>query len=67
MAKKKSAAPPKKVTPGGPPGGILYKCDPSGKPGSNRCLRFNWNPKTRNWDSPPEGIPMNCSDCKWFF
>jgi hypothetical protein len=77
VTKKKAAAPKKAesksrakarfAAAGGPPDGILYKCDPSGTPGSGHCLRFNWNPKTQNWDTPPEGIPMNCSDCKWFF
>ncbi len=52
---------------GGPPGGIPYKCDPSGAPGSGQCLKFYWNPKTQAWDTPPEGEPVNCSDCKWFF
>lgn len=66
-AKKKKAAKKAQVAAGGPPGGVLYRCDPSGAPGSNQCLRFNWNPKSQWWDTPPEGIPMNCSDCRWFF
>jgi hypothetical protein len=64
---RKIASKTRVVAAGGPPGGILYKCDPSGPPGSGQCLRFNWNPKSQNWDWPPEGIPMACSDCKWFF
>jgi C1A family cysteine protease len=66
-ASRKLRAQAKAAAPAGPPGGILYKCDPSGAPGSGECLRFNWNPGTNNWDWPPDGIPMTCSDCKWFF
>ena len=75
-AAKGKAAPRKKVkTPararvaaaGGPPGGIPYKCAPSGAPGSGQCLKFYWNPRTQAWDTPPEGEPTNCSDCRWFF
>ena len=51
----------------GPPGGILYKCDPTGAPGSDECSRFNWNPGTKQWDWPPGGIPMPCSECIWKF
>jgi len=70
--KKRPAAPRKAgkaraAIAGGPPGGVLYRCDPAGAPGSNQCLRFDWNPQSQWWDYPPEGKRMNCSDCEWFF
>jgi hypothetical protein len=55
------------IAAGGPPGGVLYRCEPAGAPGSNQCLRFDWNPRSQWWDWPPDGTPVNCSDCKWWF
>jgi hypothetical protein len=42
-----------------------YKCQTTLVAGT--CLRFNLNPKTKQYDLPPGGIPMDCKDCKWFF
>jgi hypothetical protein len=67
VSPRAGVAPRAAAAAGGPPGGILYKCDPAGAPGSGQCLRFNWNPRTQNWDDPPAGIPMDCSACRWFF
>src|ERR1700731_4199738 len=67
----KNAAPKKKAKPrgaarpaaaGGPP---PYKCQTTLEPGV--CLRFNRNPATGQYNLPPGGTRVNCSDCEYFF
>jgi hypothetical protein len=60
-AKTKKAAPKAMLGAGPPP----YKCDTTGEPGT--CLRFNRNPKTGQYNLPPEGIRVNCTECEYFF
>ena len=65
MAKKakarKAVVRAKKKATDNPP----YKCDTTGEPGV--CLRFNRNPRTGQYNLPPRGIRVSCTDCKYFF
>jgi len=66
MAKKAKKAKAKKAAASAPgTGGPPYKCATTDEPGT--CLRFNRNPRTGNYDLPPGGIKMKCSDCRYFF
>jgi hypothetical protein len=60
-AKKVAARPKPKPGAAGPP----YKCETTDEPGV--CLRFNLNPRTGQYNLPPGGIKMNCTDCEYFF
>jgi hypothetical protein len=42
-----------------------YKCELTLVQGV--CLRFNRDPVTGHYDSPPGGIRMRCADCQYFF
>jgi hypothetical protein len=55
-----TGAPPADAS-GDPP----YKCEVTGESGI--CLRFNRNPVTGEYDLPPGGIRMPCSQCENFF
>jgi hypothetical protein len=45
----------------GPP----YKCQTTLEPGV--CLRFNRNPDTGQYNLPPGGIRVSCTECEYFF
>ena len=66
MAKKRKAGRAKvasaaraKVT--APP----YKCETADEPGV--CLKFYLNPRTGQYNLPPGGERVKCSDCEYFF
>jgi hypothetical protein len=42
-----------------------YKCETTDEPGV--CLRFNRNPRTGQYNLPPGGIRVQCTDCENFF
>ena len=42
-----------------------YKCQTTDEPGV--CLRFNRNPRTGQYNLPPGGIRVKCTDCEFFF
>jgi hypothetical protein len=69
-AKRKARARPKSrekpklgvaIAGAGPP----YKCETTLEPGV--CLRFNRNPRTGQYNLPPAGERVNCTDCQYFF
>jgi len=66
--KKKKAAKPRgtarmvTAAAGAPP---PYKCERTLVPGV--CLKFNRNPATGQYNLPPGGIRVDCSECEYFF
>jgi hypothetical protein len=42
-----------------------YKCQTTLESGV--CLRFNRNPATGQYNLPPGGIRVSCTDCEYFF
>jgi hypothetical protein len=74
MAKKQTATPAaKQATPklardavaAGTSAGPPYKCQTTLEPGV--CLRFNRDPSTGQYNLPPEGIRVSCTDCQYWF
>jgi hypothetical protein len=58
---KRKAVRSKAMPTGGPP----YKCQTTDEPGV--CLRFNRNPRTGQYNLPPGGTRVTCTDCEYFF
>ena len=42
-----------------------YKCETTGQQGT--CLKFYRNPRTGQYNLPPGGERVKCSDCEYFF
>ena len=65
VAKKTRAVGKMEAAAAAPSAPVPYKCVHT--PYDHRkCIKFMYNSATGNWDLPPEGILVDCGECKYF-